>query len=236
MSLLKYLHDSIKSTFEEHPYRFFTEHDIHSQLNAIATKYLLDKGTLYVRSKDNIPVSRIHHEYPTPFRCLMGGIEFELITEEEFEKRREYNPKFRARRGFIDLVVLNPEFISQNPISVICGKDYDVVLKSMKRKQLTAIDIAIEVVYFAVFDNKPHRGIMKRRVDSARQDYEKLQALMEFTYPDHTAYCEKAALMFLSNTKYKEDLRELLQPLESIGGNVSFYSISRARGAASEIF
>jgi hypothetical protein len=40
MLLIDYLKNEIETYFQEHPYRFFTEHDIHTQLAFIAYEYL----------------------------------------------------------------------------------------------------------------------------------------------------------------------------------------------------
>ena len=101
MSLLKYLYNQIATTFRKRPYRFFTEHDIHSELALIATLLLKNKGNLYAKTREGLIVNRIHHEYPTPFRCYMKGSEFRVIKEDEFRAEKLKNPKFRARRGWI---------------------------------------------------------------------------------------------------------------------------------------
>jgi len=224
MSLLTYLYNQIETTFRKHPYRFFTEHDIHSELALIATLLLKNKGNPYAKTREGLIVNRIHHEYPTPFRCHMKGSEFRVIEEDEFRAEKLKNPKFRARRGWIDFVIFNSEYISSNKLSVISGKRYRDFQDSLKKKRCTALDLAVEVVYFPTFDKKPHIGLMNRKVSSVIQDYKKLIALMEFTYPDNTPFCKEAAMMLFSNTIHKNRLKEMLYPLP-LHKKVSFFPI-----------
>ncbi len=209
MSLLNHVHKEIKSIFEKHPYRFFTEHDIHSELARIATEYLVGDGSLYAKTIEGYEVSRVHHEYPTPFRCDMRNYDFRVITEDEFDASRQKGLKTRARRGFIDLVVLNPDFCASNKLSVVTGKMYADVLASLRDQQYPALDLAIEVVYHSTYDRKKHAGIMKRRVTSTKQDYDKLVALKNLKYTGNRLFCKEAAMFFFSNTTHEDELDEL---------------------------
>lgn len=213
MSLLDRLHTEIKAIFEKHPHRFFTEHDIHSELARIATEYLMKEGKLYVKTNDNNEVSRVHHEYPTPFRCEMRDYEFRVVTEEEFNRKRKNGQGIRARRGFIDLVVLNSEFVSSNNLNVVSGKRYKEVSASLKNQRHPALDLAVEVVFHPAFDQKPHTGIMKGRVASTIQDYKKLVALTQTLLRDAVPFCRNAAMFFFSNTKYRDELDEAFESL-----------------------
>jgi len=209
MSLLDSLSTQIRTIFEEHPHRFFTEHDIHSELARIATEYLMREGKLYAKTNDNNEVSRVHHEYPTPFRCDMRNYRFRVITEREFDALRQKGFKTRARRGFLDLVVLNSDFCASNKLSVVSGKRYADVLASLRGQKYPALDLAIEVVYHSSYDKKKHVGIMKRRVDSAKQDYDKLVTVRNPEYSGNKLFCKEAAMLFFSNTVHKDELNSL---------------------------
>jgi len=211
LSLLNHLKNQIKATFRKDPYRFFTEHDIHTELALIATDYIKNREELLTRTKDNCMVSRVHHEYPTPFRCNMNGYSFKVIPEDEFDRKRKESPGFRARRGFLDFVVLNQDFVRSNNLSVVSGKRYKDVLKNLKNQKYSALDLAVEVVYHPTFDEKPHIGIMERRVASTNQDYEKLVALKSFKFSNGVSFCKEAAMFFFSNTSYKEKLNEMFK-------------------------
>jgi hypothetical protein len=224
MPLLEYLYGQIRSTFEKFPHRFFTEHDIHSELTMIATDLLRKDGTLTEKTKDGYMTSRIHHEYPTPFRCRMGGDKFEVITEEDFVREKAKNPEFRARRGWVDFVILNPYFISSNKLGIVSAKRYKNFLDSIDGQKYPSLDLALEVVYYPTFDERQHVGIMKRKVLSAKQDYDKLVALMKFSYAGKIPFCREAAMLLFSNTKYRGELVDKLK-LISVDESVSFHSI-----------
>ena len=206
MTIVNYLSTRIRTAFEEHPCRFFTEHDIHSELASIAAEYLTSEEGLQDETLDGYVVNRIHHEYPTPFRCKMEGTEFRGVSEEEYESEKQRNPDFRAKRGYFDLVVFNPKYISSTRLRVISAKDYRYFLPSLAERKCAALDMAVEVVYFPTFDNKPHFGKMDRRFRSTIQDYEKLAELMKISAP--TPFCREAAMMFFSNTRYTHELNE----------------------------
>ena len=72
--------DGLASAFRETPRRFFTEHDLHSNLYNLVEKEL-GKDALFAESKDGFQVSLVHHEYPTPFRCDMSEEDFRLVEE-----------------------------------------------------------------------------------------------------------------------------------------------------------
>lgn len=213
MKLLDYLCCEIETAFKKHPHQFFTEHDIHTQLALIATRLLEKNCSLYAQTRDGYVVSRVHHEYPTPFRCLMKGFEFELITEEMFREEKKKNPSFRVRRGFLDFAILNTEYISSNRLSVVSGKRYRDLQESARDRRSIAIDLAVEVVYYPTFDERLHDGIMERRVTSTLQDYQKLEALMEFG-TNNVPYCREAAMMFFSNTRHPGNLNEKLAGIQ----------------------
>ena len=186
VTLLSYLQNRIEDTFARYPHRFFTEHDIHSELARIATESLVKEEDSTQKLKSS-QVGRLHHEYPTPFRCLMEHYNFRMVTEDEFKRGKKEKPSLRLKRGRIDLVVLNSDYISSNPLNIVSGKNYRDLLENLKEQKFPALDLAIEVVYHPILDEKPHTGIMKRRVESIVQDYQKLVALMKFrqsmTYP-----------------------------------------------------
>lgn len=214
MTLLEQIHEKIAATFRRFPFRFFSEDDIHSALYLMATN-LLEKEEVYERTEDNKLVGRVHHEYPTPFRCLMKGSTFEVITEAELGERRMTDPNFRARRGYLDLAVLNSQYIASNELRVVSGKRYSILKSCFKGQLHTALDLAIEVVYYPTLDRKVHKGIMKRRVQSTIQDYQKLVALMKFRHGDSIPFCKQSVMMFFSNSPHKDKLENMLNSIKT---------------------
>jgi len=71
MSLLKSIFSEIKTVFKESPQRFFTEHDIHSELASHANSLLGVHVPPHERTLDGFIVDRIHHEYPTRERMAV---------------------------------------------------------------------------------------------------------------------------------------------------------------------
>ena len=235
MLILDYLHTQVEAIFKNHPYRFFTEHDIHSELALIATAMLQKQGSLYSKTKDGFVVSRIHHEYPTPFRCDMKDYNFRMVTEEEFNRKRREKIKIRARRGFIDFVVLNLDFISSNNLGVVSGKRYSSVLSSLRSQKYPALDLAVEVVYYPTFDEKSHKGIMQRRVNSTVQDYKKLVAIMDFRCPTESPFCKEAAMLFFSNTAHEDTLKNMFHSFPE-DKKVQLIRISKCQNKTGVIF
>lgn len=226
MSLFRFLANKIERTFTEYPCQFFTEHDIHSQLAFFANRLLEERGELYFKTRDGVVVSRVHHEYPTPFRCHMKGTEFKLISEEEFAESKRKGSGFRARRGYIDFVILNSEYIASNELRVVSGKRYRDFLESLKDRRHEVLDLAVEVVYFPVLDERLHEGIMERKVKSSIQDYQKLVALMRYRGATGVPFCREAGMLLLSNTPYETKMRERLEQFPT-DKNVEFLVIIR---------
>jgi hypothetical protein len=154
----------------------------------------------------------------------MRDTQFRKITEEEFKVEQQKNPRCRARRGYVDLVILNSEYVSANTISIVSCKRYRDFLENLHKLRFPALDIAVEVVYYPSFDEKLHRGIMWRRIASTIQDYHKLVALMEFTDSLETPFCREACMMFFSNTRHSDELKEMLEAVPE-NSKAVFYSV-----------
>ncbi|MFX0136518.1 MAG: hypothetical protein ACFFDN_22955 [Candidatus Hodarchaeota archaeon] len=214
MALLDDINKKITSLYNSYPYKYFSEHDIHTDLAKITNELLDSNNELWETTLDGKVVNRIHHEYPTPFRCYMKGTDFKMYTEEEYEATKEVNPSLRLRRGHFDLIVFNPDYISQNKFRVVTGKNYRYLLDSFSHKQPPALDLAIEVVFYLSLDEKPHKGIMDRRVKSSNQDYKKLISLMNFKHDDVTPFCKEAGMMFFANTKHKDLMKQKIRSVK----------------------
>jgi hypothetical protein len=223
MSLLKHLQNRAQASFTAHPHKFFTEHDIHCELSFIATEFLRKEGVAQAKTLDGFVVNRVHHEYPTPFRCLMNGFEFRPVKEEESKNARSEDPHSNARRGYIDLITLNADYVSGNRLSVVTGKRYQELRASLDYRDNPALDLAVEVVYSPTV-NEPHAGDMKQQVSSTIQDYQKLVALMRFTGSTGVPFCKEACMMFFSNTDHQHALKEKLASIP-LDQQVAFFPI-----------
>jgi hypothetical protein len=87
----------LAALFREDPTAFSGGADLSSQL---AT--LLAEHPAFTFHTPNGPVSLVHQEYPTAFKCQMGDLRFEVLEDHA-----------RARRGHYDLVVLNPWWVER---------------------------------------------------------------------------------------------------------------------------
>jgi hypothetical protein len=85
--------DGIRKTinrFRENPFLYFTEADIHSSLS----KDIMEgHSDIFIMGKDlkeresiRVPVSLIHHEYPTNFRFESEKLRSEGYSEDELKK------------------------------------------------------------------------------------------------------------------------------------------------------
>ena len=120
----------------------------------------------------------IHGEYPTPFRCDMEKNKFEIKDD---EARTKNGGKYQ--RGHYDIVVLNPDFISQHPYKVIKAQNYELY----KEQVLSKIDRYCPVILYGLefmYSREPlkySRGDDKEKginefVAKITQDAEKLIA------------------------------------------------------------
>lgn len=101
--------------FQRHPTHFFTENDIVCHFYHVLANQL---GEFLVKDIDGFEHKIVHAEYPTPFRCDMGGTKFILKSEND---RTPRGHKFE--RGHYDIVVLNPDFIRNHSFNVIKAQD-----------------------------------------------------------------------------------------------------------------
>ena len=94
--------------FRQDPSAFFTEAELHSRLSA-----LLAGHSFFTLETDDgsLPLSR--QEYPTPFKCQMGDLRFEVLEDSS-----------RGKRGHYDLVVLNPWWAEKTSLEAISNSDF----------------------------------------------------------------------------------------------------------------
>lgn len=112
-SLISKLEECIQSLaykFRKHPFNFFTESDAHSFLYYYMFRFGPKELKIpYPTQNPTIRTVLIHREYPTLFRYSKKELELSL----------------NGSRGHYDLVVLDPDFVKNNPIHKIIAKDYD---------------------------------------------------------------------------------------------------------------
>lgn len=100
--------------FQSRPTLFYTENDIVCYAYSLLRKNI---PTLVSHDKDGRDHLLVHGEYPTPFRCDMGGSKFEIKKDNKTTPRGG-----KYQRGHYDIVVLSPDFIGQHAFNEIKGQ------------------------------------------------------------------------------------------------------------------
>ena len=154
----------MQATFGECPQCFFSEHDIHSVLYRLATQELKQQRINPEKTtRDGHITSLVHHEYPTPFRCDMQGYKFRRAGEEERTQKGGL-----YKRGHYDLVILNPDFVKNNTLEVVCGKNYKKIQSILPRLTIQLLIWAYEAVYFPKIRKLPKNAIKTIRQDALK--------------------------------------------------------------------
>jgi len=113
--------EALCKEFRSSPTLFYTEHDMVSFFYTILQRNL---SMATARDRDASEHFLVHLEYPTPFRCDMEGDRFATKGDDE---RIPQGGLYR--RGHYDIVVLNPDFISQYSYELIKAQDYALYKK-----------------------------------------------------------------------------------------------------------
>ena len=94
--------------FRRDPTAFVRDAELCSRLSAL----LAGHSSFTVETPDG-PLSLTHQEYPTPFKCQMGDLRFEVLEDGA-----------RAERGRYDLVILNPWWVGKVSPEAIKNDDF----------------------------------------------------------------------------------------------------------------
>ena len=135
--------NKLNTTFHANPYCFFSEHDIHSVLYNLTQEQLKQFETHAQTTLDGFKTTLTHHEYPTPFRCDMKGYKFQRVSE---EKRTPKGGLYK--RGHYDLVILNPDFVKNNPLDIVCGKNYKKLQPILRKNVYASINLGLRNYLF----------------------------------------------------------------------------------------
>lgn len=170
--------EAISGLFEKEATQFFTENDLVCCFHRILHNELSILDQTMAPQNGKKLRNLIHCEYPTPYRCDMGGNRFEVKTENDLTPNGK-----KFRRGRFDVVVLNPSFVGKHPYSAIKGQNY-ADFHEFVEPFLDATDpiviYGIEFV-FCRDEIKPSRGVKWEKaatefVAKVHQDTEKLRA------------------------------------------------------------
>lgn len=166
--------------FRSRPTLFYTEHDLVSFFYTILQRTL---SMATVRDRDASEHFLVHMEYPTPFRCDMGGDRFAVKGDDE------KTPKGGLyKRGHYDIAVLNPGFIKEHSYELIKAQDYalykKLVLPKLSTEQpaiLYGLEFALRRDPFPLLKEREGkgRGVIDAFVAQVNQDADKLVASQE---------------------------------------------------------
>jgi hypothetical protein len=169
---------TLVSLFEREPTRFFTENDLVCCFHRMLHEALAGTGLATAPDRDGKPHNLIHCEYPTPFRCDMGGKRFEIKPD---DARTPGAKKYR--RGRIDVAVLNPSFIGKHSYVTVKAQHYDTFRSAVLEAPSVDVPVALYGVEFVFCRDeiKPSRGgdwekAAREFVAKVRQDTAKLRA------------------------------------------------------------
>jgi len=142
--------------FRQDPSAFSREAELHSRLSA-----LLASDSSFTLETQTGPVPLVHQEYPTPFKCQMGDLRFEVLDDNS-----------RGKRGHYDVALLNPWWVDKAPLQAIRNDNFALFRKYIRDKAQPE-DPALCLVGIEIYLIRTERP---RLADYSRigQDYRKL--------------------------------------------------------------
>jgi hypothetical protein len=162
--------DLVISDFQHCTAAYFSEEDVRWRLLAGIDYALSNFGLKMEHSRDGRPISLVHGEYPTPFRCSMAGGSFELRRKES-----------RAKRGHFDIAVLSPDAVAHCDFDVARSQDYRRLLDALERRQLPLpfLACAVEVKLYRDLADPNRAEPARQQVQHAMQAIRKLDAALQ---------------------------------------------------------
>jgi len=108
--------DQLAGLFRQQPTAFSRGADLSSQLTT-----LLAEHPAFTSHTPNGPVSLVRQEYPTPFKCQMGDLRFEVLEDHA-----------QARRGHYDLTILNPWWVERVSSEAITNESFELFRREIR--------------------------------------------------------------------------------------------------------
>lgn len=204
--------------FREQPFLYFTESDIHASLSKDIMEGNSDLFILGKEQKDRsnikVPVSLIHHEYPTNFRYQDSKLRNEGYTEFEIKSLTKIDST-HGDRGNYDLVILNNYFIEK-----LFSQHQDILEAMMhiinKDKKLTELRNTDDEILFAIevkFIHPFNAGNIQMETE-VKKDNNKLHVALhssnKFIMPINLIFCNSDYVQSNNNSiieNIKEDLK-----------------------------
>lgn len=180
---------------------------------------LVARGKLFVNTLDNQRISLLHHEYPTPFRCDMRKHGFRIATDDE-----RTNKGGLYRRGYYDLVVLNPDFVRSHDLVIVSGKNYEKFCSARDDINVTPLLWVCEILFGAHVEDDLPRNWMKL----VEQDSKKVIETLDYKVGKGIDFARCGdVLVFIGiasekSVKLEEEIREFGS---SQGFKIRFHSL-----------
>jgi hypothetical protein len=184
--------ERIIQDFQRCPGCYFTEEDVRWRLMKEIEVPLADLNTKYVTSKDGIPTSLVHTEYPTPFRCSMSERRIELLDI----------TNTKGQRGHFDIVVLNAEAAAECDFEILRSQYYKALCEKQKAKAvpLPLLDYAIELKLFRDLAHPNRTESAKQQAEYAVQAVKKLAATLESTQYYSKPFAKRGLVLLFDNS------------------------------------
>jgi len=183
--------------FQQHPHYYFTEEDVRWRLLREVENALAIDGAEQIPFSGGI-TSRIHTEYPTPFRCSMRERQFALLDV----------ANKKGQRGHFDIVILNEQAASQCEFEILRSQYYKTLCEKLKygKVPLPFLDLAIELKLFRDLAHPNRTESAKQQAEYAVQAIKKLEATVQSNeyYPE--PFAKRGIVLLFDNSELVNDI------------------------------
>jgi hypothetical protein len=195
--------------FREQPFLYFTESDIHASLSrdimdGHSDIFIMGKE-LKNRTNVKLPVSLVHHEYPTNFRYESSRLKATGYDEDEFELTKIDGQ--HGDRGNFDLVVLNPAFVEDlfsqhqgnlmDALKHIINKDNRLAVSRKTNSEELLFAIEVKFIH-------PFNAGNKDMITEVKKDNNKLHLALRssgnFIMPINLVFCNSGYIQSNKNS------------------------------------
>jgi len=161
--------ENLVRDFKCNPQSYFTEEDIRWRLLREMENILVTKGIEKIDYSGGT-TSRIHTEYPTPFRCSMNQRQFEVLDPRNT----------KGQRGHFDIVLLNTSAAKNCKFEILRSQYYKQFCEELVagRVPLPFLDYAIELKLFRDLAHPNRTESAKQQAEYAAQAVRKLEATL----------------------------------------------------------
>jgi hypothetical protein len=183
----------LTEAFLRDPSAFSKEAELRSKLSS-----LLSKNPALAAHEASSEASLVRQEYPTPFKCQVGDLRFEVLEDNA-----------RAQRGDYDLVVLNPWWTDKASPKALTNHNFAAFRKEIRAKAqpedpaLCSVGIELHLV----------RTDRPRLADYSRIGHAYRKLLLSGTLPNGWRFMDHRYLLVYSqhSQPHEAKWRELVQ-------------------------